>query len=142
MCDGYDNYCILPQAITKKKDSESNESVGFINPFERLPVTPKPNPKVQPLAASVNRSSSKTSTQLSRSSSSIVRNSRTENTSKMSRLKSTHVSFIEPKSRHNSAFLFKQLLLVKRKEEEEKICNLQLKAQNIRSLTLKQINIY
>ena len=129
----------MPQTNIKKKDLEQNEPVGFTNPFERLPITP--TPLAQPLLA-LKRSSSKTSTQLSRASSMIVRNSRAENASKTSRLKNAHVSFMEPKSRHNSAYLFKQLLVVKRKEEEEKICNLQLKAQNIRSLTFKPIKIY
>lgn len=141
LCDGYDNYGLLLKS-NQKRIEEIPEATTFSNPFETVASTPAtPNLK---------RTTSNASHLISSRSNSNMRKSAGSRPSDTSALpmnknksKIHHVtSFNETKMRHNSAYLFKQILLVKRKEEEEKICNLQLKAQNIRSLTLKPINIY
>ncbi len=140
LCDGYDNYIVKSNQITKKSDSEPTEPIVFTNPFESVSpmLLKRPNSEMSnPVTVSVSRSNSNSF------SSSIKANITTSNKS-LNRPKLSHASFNETssKTRNNSTILFKQVLNTKHKEEEEKICNLQLKAQNIRSLTLKPINIY
>jgi hypothetical protein len=139
LCDGYDNYIVKSNQITKKSDSEPTEPIVFTNPFESVSpmLLKRPTSEMSnPVTVSVSRSNSN-------SFSSSVKANITTNKS-LNRTKLSHASFNETssKTRNNSTILFKQVLNTKRKEEEEKICNLQLKAQNIRSLTLKPINIY
>lgn len=137
LCDGYDNYGLLLKSNQKKTEPEPTVTGVFTNPFES--ITSKSH------TPAMKRSPSETSTTLSRSSSTNLRKlSKIDfsNLKNRSKLLHTTNSFNESKTRNNSAYLFRQVLLVKRKEEEEKICSLQLKAQNIRSLTLKPVNIY
>jgi hypothetical protein len=129
ICDGYDNYAALMNATTntafkfgsKSKSTNNVEASGTsfkdLLDFTVTSVNMQPKKKVNFENDQINGSEEK------------PKSSRRLSRRKMS-------------EKPSSASLFKQILMHKKREEEDKICRENFKAQNIKSLTLKEINIY